>query len=74
MISKIALYPFLGRALFLDFGLLGFFLLLFTASIPLSIRWGRPIVPFRWHPRIAKTTIAVVSVHVLLALSVIYNF
>ncbi len=74
MLSQIALYSFLGKPLFLSFGLLGFVLLLFTASIPVSIRLGIPTVPFRWHPRFAKTTIAVVTIHVLLALSVLYNF
>jgi hypothetical protein len=74
MVHTIALYSFLGRFLFLDFGMLGFLLLLFTAAIPLSVRWGKPIVPFRWHPRIAKTTIVIIAIHVLLALSVLYNF
>lgn len=74
MLSKIALYSFFGQALFLDFGLLGFLLLLFTASIAISSRLGRPILPFHWHPRLAKITITVITVHVLLALSVVYNF
>ena len=74
MISKIALYPFFGQALFLDFGLLGFILLLFTASISISNRIGKPILPFYWHPRMAKITIAVVTIHVLFAFSVLYNF
>lgn len=74
MISKIALYPFLGQSLFLNFGLIGFLLLLFTASISVSNRIGRPILPFYWHPRMAKITIAIVTIHVLLAFSVLYNF
>ena len=74
MLHQIALSPFLGKPLFLSFGLTGFLLLLFTASIGISSRLGRPILPFHWHPRLAKITIGVVVIHVLLALSVVYNF
>jgi len=74
MLSQIALYSFFGKPLFLFFGLLGFLLLLFTASISISSRMGRPILPFYWHPRMAKITIAVVTIHVLMALSISYNF
>jgi hypothetical protein len=74
MIAKIALYPFLGQALFLGFGQLGFLLLIFTASISFSNRIGKPILPFKWHPRMAKVTIAVVTIHAVLAASVLYNF
>jgi len=74
MIHNIALTLFLGYPLVMYGGILTFLLLLTTATIGALNFKGIVTIPFKWHPRLAITTIIVALIHGLLGLSTIFNF
>lgn len=74
MISKIALTLFLGQPLFMFWGMLAFFFLLFTATVGALNFKGITKIPFKWHPRLAITTIIFALIHVFMVLSIRFNF
>ncbi len=74
MIRTIAYTLFLGKPLIMYAGILTFFLLLFTATVGALNFKGIRIIPFKWHPRLAITTIAVAVIHALMGLSAYFNF
>jgi len=74
MISKIALTTFLGLPLVMYGGVLTFLLVIFTATVGLLNYKKITIIPFKWHPRLAVTTITVAVVHAVFGLSILFNF
>lgn len=74
MISTIALTTFLGKPLVMYGGMLTFILLLFTATVGALNFKGIHVIPFKWHPRLAISTILVAVVHALFGLSIYFNF
>jgi len=74
MIHNIAFAQFLGQPLVMYGGLFTFLLLLFTATVGLLNFKGILIIPFKWHPRLAITTIIVAIIHALFGLSILFNF
>jgi hypothetical protein len=74
MIHTIALTLIFGKPAIMYGGLLTFFLLVFTAYVGYTNFKGRPILPFKWHPRLAIITIIVGIMHGLLGLSIYFNF
>lgn len=74
MISQIALTQFLGKPLIMYGGILTLLLLLFTASIAIMMKKRIKYVPFKYHPIMARITIAVALIHALLGLSIYFHF
>lgn len=74
MIHNIALTLFLGKPLVMYGGIFTLLFLLFTATVGLLNFNGIAIIPFKWHPRLAATTIMVALIHGLLGLSIYFNF
>jgi len=74
MIHNIALTLFLGKPLVMYGGIFTFLLILCTATIGALNFKGIHVVPFKWHPRLAVTTIIVASVHAIFGLSIFFNF
>ena len=58
----------LGKPIIFWLGIIAFISLVITASIALLNKRGTRIIPFKWHPRFAFLTIAIVIVHAALAL------
>jgi hypothetical protein len=46
-----------------------FSFLLFTALVGYTNFKGKPILSFKWHPRLAATTIALAIIHAIMAAS-----
>jgi hypothetical protein len=74
MIHKIALFVIFGQPLIFYSGILALLALLFTATVGAMNFRGIATVPFRWHPRLAITTITIALVHAVFGLSLFYNF
>jgi hypothetical protein len=75
MISEIAANTFiLGKPLFIYVGIIGFLLLLATASIPLMNQKREKKIPMKYHFWLARTTIFVAIVHGFLAASLYIGF
>jgi hypothetical protein len=74
MVQDIAYTLFLGKPLIMYGGMLSFFLMMFTAVVGFMNFHGNHKIPFKWHPRLALTTIIVVVVHAVMGLSVYLNF
>lgn len=55
-------------------GITTFLLLLFTATVGFLNLKGISVIPFKWHPRLALTTIVVALIHGILGLSILLNF
>lgn len=55
-------------------GILTFLLLIFTATVGALNFKGIAIIPFKWHPRLAITTIIIAIIHAILGLSIYFNF
>ena len=74
MIHSIALTMFLGKPLVMYGGILTFLLLLSTATVGFLNFKGISVIPFKWHPRLALTTIIVAVIHAIFGLSIFFNF
>lgn len=74
MIHNIALTLFLGKPLVMYGGIATFLLLVFTATVGLLNFKGISVIPFKWHPCLAVTTIIVATFHAILGLSILLNF
>ncbi len=74
MIHTLALTMFLGKPLVMYGGIFTLLLLLFTATVGFLNFKGISVIPFKWHPRLALTTIIVALVHGLFGLSIYFNF
>jgi len=74
MIHNIAYILILGKPLVMYGGILTFLLLLFTATVG-ALNFKRIyIIPFKWHPRLALTTIIIAIIHAIFGLSILFNF
>lgn len=74
MVYNIAYTLFLGKPLIMYSGLLTFIFLLFTATVGALNYNGISVIPFKWHPRLAITTITIAVIHAILGLSIYFNF
>lgn len=74
MIHNLAYTLILDEPLIMYGGILTFLLLLSTATIGALNFKGISVIPFKWHPRLAVTTIIVAIFHAILGLSVFFNF
>ena len=74
MITQIAYHTFFGLPVVAYLGMITFLLLLSTATIGFLNFKGNTKIPFRWHPRLAKATIALAVVHAIFALSAHLGF
>lgn len=72
MISQVAYYYPFGFSLpvVAYMGMLTLILLLATASVGFLNFHGDTRIPFKWHPRLARVTIAIALIHAILAVSV----
>ncbi|MFZ3057727.1 MAG: hypothetical protein WA092_01645 [Minisyncoccales bacterium] len=55
-------------------GLLTFISFLFTATIGYLNFQGKHIIPFPWHPIMARISILIALMHGILGLSIYFNF
>ena len=74
MVHNLALFLIFGQPLIVYLGILTLLLVLSTATVGYLNFHGRFIIPFKWHPRLAFTTIAVALIHCTLGLSIFLNF
>jgi hypothetical protein len=74
MIQDIAFTIIFGKPLLMYFGILTLLLLLSTATIGILNVKGISIIPFKWHPRLAMTTILIAIIHAIFGLSIYFNF
>ncbi|MBI4709028.1 MAG: hypothetical protein HY764_02400 [Candidatus Portnoybacteria bacterium] len=73
MLAEIAYWEILGKPLIMYLGLLTLASFLFTASIAIMNKRGITKIPFKWHPRMAKTSIGLAIIHGLLAMSIYFG-
>jgi len=74
MISQIAYTLIFGKPLIIYMGLLTFISFLFTATIGYLNFQGKHIIPFPWHPIMARISILIALMHGILGLSIYFNF
>jgi cytochrome b561 len=75
MISEIAANTaILGKPLFVHIGVIGFLLMISTAMIPTLNKKLAKKIPMKFHFWLARTTVLVVIVHVVLAASLYLGF
>ena len=74
MITNLAFYLILGIPLVGYLGVITFLLILFTATVGALNMKGISVIPFKWHPRLAITTIIFATVHGILGASIIFHF
>jgi hypothetical protein len=70
LLRNIALLPILGKPFIIYLGIITLISFLFTASISILNKRGVRYVPFKWHPRMAKISIALAIIHGLIAMSI----
>ncbi|MCL4354138.1 hypothetical protein M1349_01555 [Patescibacteria group bacterium] len=74
MLATLAYYPILGFPLIFYLGILTYISFLFTASVGYFYFTGRPILPFKWHPRMAVISLILGLIHGALAASAYFNY
>jgi len=74
MIRDIAATTLWGQPLVVYGGILTYLSLLSTFTIGFLNYRGIRVVPFKWHPRFAITTLVIATLHALLGLSLAFNF
>jgi cytochrome b561 len=74
MVQTLALTPFLGLPLVVYGGITTLLLMLFTATVGFLNFKGIHVIPFKWHPRLAVTTITVALIHAVFGLSIFLGF
>ncbi len=74
MLLNISYYLILGKPLIFYSGILTLLLLLFTAFVGYRHFIGKPILAFKWHPRLAIITIILALIHSLMGLSAYFKF
>lgn len=74
MVQNIAYTFVFGKPLVMYGGILTMLLLLSTATVGFLNFKGIHIIPFKWHPRLALTTIIIAVIHAILGLSLYFNF
>lgn len=68
MIAQVAYYMILGKPLILYMGVITYSLLVFTALIPILNQKKIWNIPFVWHLRMAKISLAIATVHGLMGI------
>jgi hypothetical protein len=74
MIQNIAFTLFLGKPLIMYGGIFTFILMMTTAIVGFLNFKGIHTIPFKWHPRLALTTIIIATIHAIFGLSIYFNF
>ena len=74
MIQTIALIKFLGLPLVVYGGMTTLLMVLFTATVGFLNFKGISMIPFKWHPVLALTTITVAILHGILGLSIFLGY
>lgn len=74
MIRNLALFSILGLPVIVYAGIITLILLLLTASIGFLNYKGISIIPFKWHLRLAATTITMAVIHAIMGLSLSLDF
>ena len=74
MIQSIAYTLVLGKPVVMYLGILTYLSFVSTAIVGLLNFKGYNVIPFRWHPRLAATSLILATVHALLGLSVYFHF
>jgi hypothetical protein len=74
MIAQIAYHPFFGLPVVAYLGMLTLLLFIFTALVGYTSLKGKPILPFKWHPRLAATALIFALIHAIFALSARLGF
>jgi len=67
VLEQITYFQVLGKPLLMYLGIIAVLLMLFTAAIAVLNKKGINKIPFKWHPRMARITIAFALIHGLLA-------
>lgn len=63
MLEYITYYQILGKPLIMYLGIFTLSSFLITALIGYTTLRGKPIVPFKWHPRMAAISITLALIH-----------
>jgi hypothetical protein len=66
------MFEAIALPLLMPFGFLTLFSLLLTSYISLSNKSGNGKIPMKWHPLMAKITVALAIVHMVLAILTFY--
>lgn len=74
MIAALAYSLVLGKPIIFYLGILTYLSFSFTALLGYTHYIGKPILPFKWHPIFAVTSLTLGAIHGLLGLSVYFNF
>ncbi|MDO8424734.1 MAG: hypothetical protein Q7S70_02225 [bacterium] len=74
MVRDFAFFVILGKPVVFYLGIITLSSFLFTASIAIMNKRGITIIPFKWHPRMAKTSLTLALIHGILALSAYLGF
>lgn len=74
MILDLAYYLILGKPLIMWIGILTYLCLLATATIGALNYRGITVIPFKWHPFLAVTTIVLATLHAIMGLAAYFNF
>lgn len=72
--SSFAYQQIAGLPIVAYFGMATLTLFLATAVVGFLNFRGNTKVPFKWHPRLAATALALAAIHTVLALSAYLNF
>jgi len=67
VLNKISYLPIFGKPLIMYAGIIVLLSFLFTTLIAVMNKKGNSKIPFKWHPIMARITIAFALIHGLLA-------
>lgn len=70
--ADFAYYLILGKPLVFYLGILTYLSFLSTALLGYFFSIGKPLLPFKWHPRIAILALTLGLIHGLLAVSIYF--
>ncbi|OGH06080.1 MAG: hypothetical protein A2W22_04150 [Candidatus Levybacteria bacterium RBG_16_35_11] len=74
MVRSIALSSVFGYPFILYLGAITFISFSFTALLGYRYFTGRPLLPFKWHPRMAAASLTLAVIHAILGLSMFLGF
>lgn len=74
MVAAFAYTLILGKPIVFYLGILTYLSFLFTATLGYFYFTGKPILPFKWHPRMAATSLILGLIHGALAASIYFNY
>jgi hypothetical protein len=70
MLAEIAYFQILGKPLIFFLGIITLLSFMFTATIAILNLKAITIIPFKWHPRMAITSLVLAIIHATLAISI----